>query len=362
MSDITASEPAAGNRGNNASSPVKKMFFLHKPQINISYPSTGRMWLICGCAFICVLQSVISDGGRSLIVALTALVSAVLIEFILTCRRHRAGKIKDGSAAATAMILSLLLPNQINPVYVFLGTAFAIIVIKYSFGGLGANWLNPALGGWLFIRFSWPAAFKKELANFSSSEMVFTTEISQLDNTVAEFFNSTVFSVAGVQLPSGYIDLLFFNGPGLITDRGLFALLIGTIIITAVGINRGWVPLVFLAVYGFLIRFAGDITPSGVDLFWNGDVLYGFFSGGTIAAAFILAAEPSSGAKLKPGILFAVILAAILSWFFRYWCMDYSGCLIALALVNCLTPLIRLVEEKIFLSKKTSGKFRENLL
>jgi len=346
-----------------SSRPVQKMIFLHKPQINISYPSTGRMWLVCGCAFLCVLQSVLSDGGSSLIVAFTALISALLIEFLLTCRTHRAGKIKDGSAAATAMILSLMLPNQIHPVYVFLGTAFAIIVVKYSFGGLGANWLNPALGGWLFIRFSWPASFKNELGDsFSISEMVQTGEISQLDNSVAEFFNSTVFSVAGVQLPSGYIDLLFFNGPGIITDRGLFALLIGTIIITAVGINRGWVPLVFLAVYGFLIRFAGDVTPNGVDMYWNGDILYGFFSGGTIAAAFILAAEPSSGAKLKPGILFTVILGAVLSWFFRYRCMEYSGCFIALALVNCLTPLIRLLEEKIFLSRNNRGKFQENLL
>ena len=331
---------------------------LHKPQINISCPSTGRMWLVCLCAFLCVLQSAISDGGKTLIVALTALITALLVEFLLTCKKNRIEKIKDGSAAATAMILTLLLPNQIHPVYVFFGAAFAIAVIKYSFGGLGSNWLNPALGGWLFIRFSWPSVFTPEGKTASISQMVFTSNVSAVDNSITGFLNNSIFSVAEVQLPSGYIGLLFQNEPGIITDRGLFALLLGTIVITAIGINRGWIPLLFLGVYGFLIRLAGDINGE----LWNGDVIYGIFSGGTIVSAFILAAEPASGAKLKTGILFTVVLGAVLSWFFRYKCMEYTGCLIALALVNCLTPLVRIIEERFFLSKKRGGKLQENLL
>jgi len=331
--------------------PEQKKMHSHKPQINLSYPSAGRMWLVCFCAFLCVLQSALTDGGKSLIVALTACVTAVLLELLVTWRKHGAAKIKDGSAAATAMILSMLLPNQIHPVYIFFASAFAIIVVKHTFGGLGSNWLNPALGGWLFVRFSWPESFSKAISQPPSiSEMVMAPDISPLDSSVTEFFNNSVFSLAGVQLPSGYVDLLFHNSAAIITDRGLFALLIGTVVITAIGINRGWVPLIFLAVYGFLIRFAAD-----AGMYWNGDLLYGIFSGGTIATAFILAAEPASGAKLKPGILFTVILGAVLSWFFRYRCMEYFGCFIALALTNCITPVIRLIEEKIFFPRKNNG-------
>jgi electron transport complex protein RnfD len=318
------------------------------------------MWLVCICAFLCVIQSAISDGGKSLIIAFTALFSALLIELLFTCKKYGASKIKDGSAAATAMILAMLLPNQIHPVLVFLGTAFAIVVVKYSFGGLGSNWLNPALGGWLFIRFSWRSAFTNAFGGStpSVSEMIITSDVSTFDNPVTEFFNNSIFSAVGVQLPSGYINLLFNNNSGIITDRGLFFLLIGTIIITAVGINRGWVPLVFLAVYGFLVRFAGDVSG----MYWNGDMLYGIFSGGAIAAAFILAAEPASGAKLKPGIIFTVVLSAFLSWFFRYRCMEYTGCFIALALTNCITPVVRLIEDKIILFRNNRGSFRENSL
>jgi len=338
----------------------QKMFFFHKPQITISCPSTGRMWIVCSCALLCILQSSLGDGGKSLVIAFTALITAVFVEFLLTWRSSGAGKILDGSAAATALILTMMLPNQIHPVYAAFGSAFAITVIKYSFGGLGSNWLNPALGGWLFIRFSWPVAFSNALRNaeVSVSEMMLTSDISVIDKSITEILNSSVFSIAQVQMPSGYIDLVLNNNPGIITDRGIFMLLIGTVIITAVKINRGWVPLLFLAVYGFLIRFAGDSSV----VFWNGDILYGFFSGGTIAAAFILAAEPSSSAKLKPGIVVSIVLAAVLSWFFRYKCLEYTGVFIALALVNCFTPIIRLVEEKIFLNRGKRSKFQENLL
>jgi electron transport complex protein RnfD len=336
----------------------EKIIFSNKPQINISCPSTARMWLVCGCAFLCVLQSSLSDGGRSFVVAITALFSALLIELLLTWRNYGFRKIRDGSAAATALILTVLLPNYIHPFCAALGAAFAVVIVKYSFGGLGSNWLNPALGGWLFIRFSWPAAFAKALESSSSSISEMTVSgTSALDNSVTEFFNNTVFSITGARMPSGYIDLLFNNNPGLIADRGLFLLLIGTIFITAAGINRGWIPLVFMAVYGFLIRLAG---ATGV--FGNGDILYGFFSGGTIAAAFILAAEPASSAKLKPGIIFAVFSGAVLSWFFRYKCMEFSGCFLALALVNCFTPLIKLAEERIFLSHNNREEAQENHL
>jgi electron transport complex protein RnfD len=179
-----------------------------------------------------------------------------------------------------------------------------------------------------------------------------------MDSNFTEFLNHSVFSIFNVQLPSGYIDLFSNNNPGIIADRGIFFLLLGTVIITATRINRGWIPLVFIAVFGFLTFYAGD--ASGIH--WNGDLLYGLFSGGTIAAAFIVSAEPSSSAKLKWGILLSVFLGAVLSWFLRYRCNEIFGCFIAIALINCFTPIIIYFEEKIFLSYKNREKFQENIL
>jgi electron transport complex protein RnfD len=340
--------------------PDKKSNFRQKPQINLSTSSTARMWLVTLCAFFCVLQSALGDDGKSLIIALVAILTAVLMEILLTFRIYKFARVMDGSTVATALILTMLLPNLIHPVYAAFGCAFAIVVVKYSFGGLGSNWLNPALGGWLFIRFSWSSVYKNALDEHipSITDMVVTRDASSLDSKVTTFLNDTIFSIADVQLPLGYIDLLFTSSPGIIADRGLFALLLGTIVITAIGINRGWVPLAFISVYIFLVRLA----PEASGVWGSGDILYSLFSGGTIAAAFILAAEPSSSAKLRMGVLLAVVMGAVFSWFFRYRCMEYAGCFIALALVNCLTPLIRLHEEKIVLYRNNIGEIHGDTL
>ena len=329
--------------------PERKVVLFEKPQINISFPTTGRMWLVFCCAFLCVIQSAYSDKGLSLVLAGAALCTAVLTELLFTWRKSGIEKIKDGSAAAAAMVLSLLLPNQIHPVYAVMGAFFAIAVVKHSFGGLGSNWLNPALAGWLFIRFSWPLAFAKALEGSAVSVA------ANSDTAAASFLNNTIFALTGSELPSGYIDLLFLKTPGIIADRGLFALLAGTVIITAFRISRGWTPAVFLAIFGFLTRVAADTSG---EQYWNGDLLFGLFSGGTIAAAFILTAEPASAAKSNYGKLFAVVLGAVLSWVFRYRCYEYYGCFIALAVVNSLTPLLRFFERKLFFSDK--GIFSED--
>ncbi|MCL2277275.1 MAG: RnfABCDGE type electron transport complex subunit D, partial [Treponema sp.] len=217
--------------------------FTHKPQINLSCPSSGRMWIIFCCALACVIQSALNDGGRSIVLAVTALLTALITEFFFTFRKYGARKILDGSTSATAMILVMILPNFTSPFHVVVASIFAIAVVKYSFGGLGSNWFNPALGGWLLIRFSWPEGFVQALGDFSVSDYASAGNASAAGGAVTEFLNNTILSVAGVQLPAGYIDLLFYSGQGLITDRGLFILLIGTILITAIGINKTWIPI-----------------------------------------------------------------------------------------------------------------------
>jgi electron transport complex protein RnfD len=248
-------------------------------------------------------------------------------------------------------------------------------VVKHSFGGLGSNWVNPGLGGWLFIRSAWPASFDKALAGSPFPVLYeslrgglsdpqgsplgilkisgfgpFPGSASPLDGTVTSFLNSRIFSVAGAELPAGYIDLLISRTPGIIADRGLLALLLGTIIITASQVSRSWVPAVYLGFFGLLVRMFGALPFGGA--LWNGDVLFGFFSGGTMAAAFLLASDPATGAKSKAGILAAVILGALFSWFFRYQGFDAYGAFFAAALINALTPLIRSFEGRLLYFQK----------
>jgi electron transport complex protein RnfD len=313
------------------------------------------MWLVSACAGITILQSSLSDSFASLSVALAAVGGALAAELwagALSGRHFTRGGSepgRDGSAVTSALVLTLLLPNQIHPVLAFLGAAFAMAVVKHSFGGLGANWLNPALGAWLFVRFSWPAAFANAL---EGSPLGFFTEnlssgfplVPGSDTFWTSLLNKVIFFPAGAELPPGYVDLFSYAGPGIIADRGILALLLGSILIIAGQACRFWIPLCYLGAYCLLVRLFGAM-PLGGD-FGAGDMLAGLLSGGALAAAFILAADSSTGPKSRLVALPAAALAGALSFVFRYIGFEPYGAFFAALLLNVLSPLFRFFETR----------------
>jgi electron transport complex protein RnfD len=323
------------------------------------------MVIVGVCAGLGILQSSLTDSFASLGLAVAVTVAAVFTELVIN-RMTGIRTLRDGSAVASALVFILLLPNQINLLPAVLGVVFAIAVVKQSYGGLGANWLNPALGGWLFVRFSWPGPFEKALtevpfAGISVPNALFSFFVS-LDSIVTGFLNNTIFTFTGSQLPEGYINLLFSSSPSIIADRGLMALLLGTILITASQVSRFWIAPLFLGTYALLIRLFGALpgftggaaidAMSGIALLeeglGKGDILYGLFSGGTIAAAFLLAIEPASGAKTRIGAAAIAFSGGVLTFFFRYRGNELYGAFFAIALLNILTPVIRSIESRAF--------------
>jgi len=340
--------------------------FLHemregqKPQINIARSTASRMWLVNLCAFMVILQSSLTDSYSSLFIAISVVLAAVLTEFLILLKSGREKAVMDGSAVASALILTMLLPNKISPAHAAMGAVFAIAVIKHSFGGLGSNWLNPAAGGWLFIRFSWPASFTSALEGSPLSAIsegireggidAFLATSSPLDESLRSLLNRSIFSVLGVELPAGYIDLFTSRFPGIIADRGVLALLLGTIIIIASQVSRSWIPAVYLAAFGILVRFAGALSSGSG--YWNGDVIFALCSGGTLAAAFFLAADPATGAKSNIGIFFATLAAGCMAFVFRWFGNDPYGAVLTAVVLNAVLPIFRVLESRQFCKKQ----------
>ena len=319
------------------------------------------MWMISACAGLAILQSALTDSCASLLVALAAAGGALLTELSIDAASGRLsdrpwaespwGNYQDGSALVSALTLALLLPNRINPVFAFLGAVFAMAVVKHSFGGLGANWVNPALGGWLFVRFSWPAAFANALGDsppifFAGNPGNGFPQALASDAFWTPLLNKTVFALLGAELPPGYIDLFSWSGPGIIADRGIAAFLLGSILIIAGRASRFWIPLCYLGTYCFLVRLFGAMSLGGD--FGAGDMLAGLFTGGVLAAAFILAADPSTGPKSRAVTLLAAVLGGALSFVFRYPGSEPYGAFFAVALLNALSPLFRCFEARFF--------------
>ena len=323
-----------------------------KPQLNLARSTSARMWIINACAFMVILQSSISDSFSSLLIAIASVFAALLTEFIFIYKSGKFNTLKDGSTIATALILTLLLPNRISPFHAAMGAVFAIAVIKYSFGGLGSNWLNPALGGWLFIRFSWAASFNNALEgsllmNGSIPIPSNPLPLSPLDGGFRDFLNERFFSLFGAGIPEGYLGLLNSPHNGIIADRGIFALLLGTIIIAAFRAGRTWVPFLFITVFSFLIRAFGNYENGT----FTGDIIFSLFSGGSLVAAFLLISEPASSAKSNWGIFGLVILSAIITYLFRFTGREPYGVIYAVLFINAITPIVKILENKLLYGK-----------
>jgi electron transport complex protein RnfD len=329
-----------------------------RPQVNLVPSVAIRMMLVSVCAGLAVVQSSLSDSGASLMIAFATLSGAAASEFLLNFRLG-SRTVFDGSAAASALVFTLLLPNTFPPLLAFLASIFAMTVVKYSFGGLGGNWVNPAIGAWLFARFSWPAAFADALESSpftASSFLPGNFPLSQLalngassgdawGEGVVDFLNRTLFLLFNARLPGEYASLFAPRFPAIIADRGLLGLLAGTIVIIAFRAARAWIPAVFLLVYASLVRAFGSVLLGGA--FGEGDILFGVCSGGVLAAAFLINSDPVVAPKSRSGKAATAVLAAALTFVFRYLGSEHYGAFFAAALVNVLVPLIRGVESRL---------------
>jgi electron transport complex protein RnfD len=152
-----------------------------------------------------------------------------------------------------------------------------------------------------------------------------------------------------MEYPAFYLDFFNAHNPNIIADRGIYALLISSIIIVALGVSRFAVSAVYLACYLALIKMFGALPLNGA--LGQGDMLFGLFTGGTIVVALFLLAEPASSPKTGKGKVITAILAALFSFFFRYIRNEPYGVFFAIALVNILVPLIRSIESALVYNK-----------
>jgi electron transport complex protein RnfD len=323
----------------------------HTPQKSLMLSTTARMYIIAACSFLVIFQSSLTDDFSTMWIALAAVLAGLLTETLI-CLAAGRRTIYDGSAIVTALVLTMLLPNKIHPIFAVFGAIFSIAVVRFPFGGLGTNWLNPALGGALAVRFSWTMVWQRSLETAALEPLGFhpiQSFTSPNAETISNFLNEHLFSLFSVRLPPTYVDLFSLSSAGIIADRGLLALIIGSIVIVSCAAFRVWMPFLYVVTYLFLVRIAG---ASGQGVETGGDVFYALCSGGTLVTAFYLLADPVTGPKSNIGSVVYVLAVAGLTFIFRFLKMELYGALFAVALLNTLLPMFRVAERRIVYEKR----------
>ena len=199
-------------------------------------------------------------GFGVLLTVLLSVASAILSEFLMEKALRRPVTIDDGSAAVTGLLLALTLPAG-TPWYVpVLGSVFAICIAKQVFGGLGDNFVNPALAGRAFLLASFPAAM--------TTYPLVADAVTSATPLSSEFAGSV-----------DYLQAFIGRIGGCIGEVSTLALLIGAAYLLIRRVIDWRIPLSYLGTMALLTVIGG------------GNVLDSVLLGGTVLGAFFMATD-----------------------------------------------------------------------
>ncbi|MBE5873392.1 MAG: RnfABCDGE type electron transport complex subunit D [Lachnospiraceae bacterium] len=263
-------------------------------------------------------------GFRALVVILVTIASTVLTEFLFGIYRKKQ-TITDLSAVVTGLLLALNLPVNIPLWMAVLGGVFAILVVKMLFGGLGQNFMNPALAARCFLLIS----FTSQMTDFNCDAYTGATPLARIK--------------AGESVE--VFDMIIGNTAGTIGETSMIALVIGACFLIMLGIIDLRIPGSYIVTFAlFTVLFGGH----GFDPAFLSAQLAG---GGLMLGAFFMATDyVTRPITIKGQYVFGIFLG-LMTGIFRFFGPGAEGVSYAIILGNLLVPLIEKVTKPVAFGK-----------
>ncbi|MCL1964412.1 MAG: RnfABCDGE type electron transport complex subunit D [Firmicutes bacterium] len=259
-------------------------------------------------------------GVRAAWVLGVAVASAVATEALWQRLSHRPLQVGDLSAVVTGLLLGLNLPSSAPLWLAAVGSAFAIVVVKQLFGGIGHNFLNPALAARAVLLTSWPA----RMTTF------FLPERTLLPVASTAMVGDAVTSATPlVKSGTAMIDLFWGNIPGTIGEVCKAAILIGFIYLLVRNVIGPHIPVLFVGTVALMTWLLG------------GDPLTAILSGGVLLGAVFMATDYVTNPMLIVSQCLFAALCGVIVVVIRQSAGGYpEGVTYAILLMNVLTPLL----------------------
>lgn len=286
--------------------------------------STSKIMLIVAAALLpASLFGIWNFGFKALVLIMVTIASCVVSETIFNLIVHKKNTIGDFSAVVTGLLLALNLPVGLPWWEAVIGSVFAIIIVKCLFGGLGQNFMNPALGGRCFLLI----AFAADMTNFAVKKG--GVDVYSGATPLAQIRE------AG-QIPAGLnvMDMLVGKTAGTIGETSVIAILIGAIILILCGIIDLKIP------GAYIITFAIFMFLFGASHFDINYVVAQLCGGGLMLGAFFMATDYVTSPITPRGKIIFGICCGILTGLFRCFGANAEGVSFAIILSNLLVPII----------------------
>ncbi len=280
------------------------------PHLHQGPTTRGTMLAAAACLAPAAAWGALVQGPGALAVLAAAVGASLASELAIGLAAWRRCTLADGSALLTGLLVGLSLPVY-APLFVpAAAAAFAVAVVKASFGGLGRNWMNPALGGRLFVTFSWPVLLAVRLRPASG----------------------------WLRVPAGMPDGSLLGASGQLGLVSTALLALGGAYLLARRIAAWEVPASFAAVFALTIWVLGGL-PAGHG-FFRGDLPAALASGGFALAALFMATDPVTSPRGRAARLAFGAGCGLLCFLLRAYGRRAEAPFLAVPLMNMLVPLL----------------------
>lgn len=292
----------------------ERMEVSSNPHIR-SKDSTDNIML---CVVVALMPAtvfgVVNFGWYALLLIVVTVLTAVLAEHIFCKICKKPSTVKDMSAVVTGLLLALNLPPHFPLWMVATGAVFAIVVVKMLFGGLGQNFMNPALGARCFLMIS----FARYMTDFTCDAYTGATPLATMKTG-----NSV-----------NILDMVVGTTSGTIGETSMIAIILGACFLIAMGIIDLKIPGLYLFSFVVFISLFGG---HGFDVSFISAHLAG---GGLMLGAFFMATDYATRPITAKGQYLYGVLLGVLTGIFRLFGPGAEGVSYAIIIGNLLVPLI----------------------
>jgi Na+-translocating ferredoxin:NAD+ oxidoreductase subunit D len=249
---------------------------------------------------------------QALFVVLISILSSVGAEALWQKLNHQKITVTDLSAVVTGLLVAFNLPPSVPLWLPVVGSFFAIIIVKQFFGGIGQNFMNPALAARAFLLASWPV----QMTTWTVDGVASATPLA-------------IMKLGGVQVPSLF-NVFIGNIGGCIGETSAIALILGGAYLVFRRIISLRIPLSFIGTTFLIMTFAGRSMPP----------IYELFTGGLMLGAIFMATDYATSPITPTGKIIFGIGCGFLTSVIRIWGGYPEGVSYSIIIMNLFVPLI----------------------